>query len=92
MINVAGLKCFPEEVEAVLRELPEVKLARVFGKENARVGAVPVAEIVPADPASPPKTAALVAHCRRCLAGYKVPLEFRIVESVPLTPSGNIQR
>ena len=92
VINVAGLKCFPEEVEAVLRELPEVKLARVFGKENARVGAVPVAEIVPADPASPPKASALVAHCRRCLASYKVPLEFRIVESVPLTPSGKVQR
>jgi long-chain acyl-CoA synthetase len=92
VINVAGLKCFPEEVEAVLRELPEVKLARVFGKENARVGAVPVAEIVPADPAAPPKTAALVAHCRRCLASYKIPLEFRIVESVPLTPSGKVQR
>lgn len=92
VINVAGLKCFPEEVEAVLRELPEVKLARVFGKENARVGAVPVAEIVPTDPAAPPKTAALVAHCRRCLASYKVPLEFRIVASVPLTPSGKVQR
>jgi long-chain acyl-CoA synthetase len=92
VINVAGLKCFPEEVEAVLRELPEVKLARVFGKENARVGAVPVAEIVPTDPAAPPKTAALVAHCRRSLASYKVPLEFRIVESVPLTPSGKVQR
>jgi long-chain acyl-CoA synthetase len=69
-----------------------VKLARVFGKENARVGAVPVAEIVPADATAPPKTAALVAHCRRCLASYKVPLEFRIVESIALTPSGKVQR
>ncbi len=92
VINVAGLKCFPEEVEAVLRELPEVRFARVFGKANARVGAVPVAEIVPADPAAPPKNSALVAHCRRCLASYKVPLEFRIVASIPLTPSGKVQR
>lgn len=92
VINVAGLKCFPEEVEAVLREHPGVRLARVFGKENARVGAVPVAEIVPADPAAPPKNSALVAHCRRLLASYKVPLEFRMVEAVPLTPSGKVQR
>ena len=92
VINVAGLKCFPEEVEAVLRELPGVRLARVFGKENARVGAVPVAEIVPTDPAAPPKTSALVAHCRRLLASYKVPLEFRLVASIPLTPSGKVQR
>jgi long-chain acyl-CoA synthetase len=92
VINVAGLKCFPEEVEAVLREHPGVRLARVFGKENARVGAVPVAEIVPSDPGAPPKTPALVAHCRRSLANYKVPLEFRIVAAVPLTPSGKVQR
>jgi len=92
VINVAGLKCFPEEVEAVLRELPDVKQVRVIGKENARVGAVPVAEIVPADFAAPPKTSALIAHCRRSLASYKIPLEFRIVASIPLTPSGKVQR
>ncbi len=92
VINVAGLKCFPEEVEAVLRELPGVRHVRVFGKENARVGAVPVAEIVPADPAAPPKPSALIAHCRRSLASYKIPLEFRIVESITLTPSGKVQR
>lgn len=92
VINVAGLKCFPEEVEAVLRELPEVRFVRVFGKENARFGAVPVAEIVATDPANPPKLSALAAHCRGALARYKVPVDFRLVESVPLTASGKVQR
>jgi long-chain acyl-CoA synthetase len=92
VINVAGLKCFPEEIEAVLCELPEVRRARVTGKPNARFGAVPVAEVVPRDPAHPPKISALAAHCRGALARYKIPVEFRLVESVPLTPSGKIQR
>lgn len=92
VINVAGLKCFPEEIEAVLQELPDVRRARVLGKPNARFGAVPVAEIVPRDPLQPPKIAALAAHCREALARYKVPVEFRLVESIPLTPSGKIQR
>ncbi len=92
VINVGGLKCFPEEIEAVLNEVPEVRRARVFGKANARFGAVPVAEIVPRDPAHPPKISGLAAHCRGALARYKVPVEFRLVESVPLTPSGKIQR
>lgn len=91
-INVAGLKCFPEEIEAVLCALPEVRLARVSGKANPRFGAVPVAEIVPRDAANPPKISALAAHCRASLARYKVPIEFRFVASVPLTPSGKIQR
>lgn len=92
VINVAGLKCFPEEIEAVLCEVPEVQRARVSGKANARFGAVPVAEIVPRDPANPPKISALAAYCRGALARYKVPVEFKLVESVPLTPSGKIQR
>jgi long-chain acyl-CoA synthetase len=92
VINVAGLKCFPEEIEAVLNEFPEVQRARVLGKPNARFGAVPVAEIVPRDPAQPPQISALAAHCRRALARYKIPVEFRFVEHVPLTPNGKIQR
>jgi acyl-CoA synthetase (AMP-forming)/AMP-acid ligase II len=92
VINVAGLKCFPEEIEAVLCEVPEVRQARVSGKPNPRFGAVPVAEIVPRDPANPPKISALAAYCRGALARYKVPVEFRMVESVPLTANGKIQR
>jgi len=92
VINVAGLKCFPEEIEAILCEVPEVGWARVSGKPNARFGAVPVAEIVPRDPTNPPKISALAAYCRGALARYKVPVEFKLVESVPLTPSGKIQR
>ena len=59
---------------------------------KCRLGAVPVAEIVPRDPANPPKISALAAYCRGALARYKVPVEFKLVESVPLTPSGKIQR
>jgi long-chain acyl-CoA synthetase len=92
VINVAGLKCFPEEIEAVLCEVPEVLRVRVTGKLNPRFGAVPVAEVVPRDLANPPKISALAAYCRGALARYKVPIEFRLVESVPLTASGKIQR
>jgi long-chain acyl-CoA synthetase len=92
VINVAGLKCFPEEVEAVLATVPEVKLARVFGKPHPRVGAVPVAEIVPRDPAQPPRTSALESYCRASLARYKVPVEFRVVSTLPVTASGKVKR
>ncbi|MBV9658367.1 MAG: acyl--CoA ligase [Verrucomicrobia bacterium] len=92
VINVGGLKCFPEEIEAVLNACPGVAAARVFGKENARFGAVPVAEIEPRNPAQPPKAFALAAACREALARYKVPVDFRFVERIPRTASGKIQR
>jgi len=92
VINVAGLKCFPEEIEAVLCDHPAVAGARVYGKPHERVGAIPVAEIVPKDPATPPTILSLSSHCRAKLARYKVPVEFRMVESLPKTASGKIKR
>ena len=92
VINVGGLKCFPEEIEAVLNELPGVAASRVTGRENARFGAVPIAEIEPRDPARPPSPGEMASHCRRALASYKVPVSFQIVENVPRTASGKIQR
>ncbi len=92
VINVAGMKCFPEEIEAVLCTIPGVRLARVSGKANDRVGSLPVAEIVPVDPANPPAIADLVARCRAELALYKVPARFDFVKRLPMTASGKIRR
>ncbi len=92
VINVGGLKCFPEEIEAILSEVPGVAAARVVGRENARFGAVPVAEIEVRDSQNPPSAGQLATYCRRALAGYKVPVSFQIVERIPRTASGKIQR
>ena len=92
VINVGGLKCFPEEVEAVLCEWPGVAAARVSGRENARFGAVPVAEIEPRNPADPPRVSDLSQYCRKALASYKVPVAFSFVEQIQRTASGKIKR
>ncbi len=92
VINVGGLKCFPEEIEAVLGEFPGVAAVRVYGKENARFGAVPAAEVELLNPAQLPKSSELAAYCRRRLAGYKVPVAFGFVERITRTASGKIKR
>lgn len=92
VINVSGMKCFPEEIEAVLTQHPGVAAARVTGRPHARVGAVPVADVVPRDPTRPPATRDLAAHCRAALARFKVPVEFRVVAALPLTASGKVKR
>ena len=92
VINVGGLKCFPEEIEAVLCEVPGVAAARVSGKENARFGAVPVAEIEARDPSNPPRASELSSYCRKALASYKVPVAYSVVEHLPRTASGKIKR
>ena len=92
VINVGGLKCFPEEIEAILCEVPGVAAAKVSGKENARFGAVPVAEIEPCNPADPPRVPDLSRHCRKALASYKVPVAFAFVDHLTRTASGKIKR
>lgn len=91
-INLAGMKFFCEEVEAVLDAHPAVRRSRVSARAHPRLGDIPVAEIVAADPAQPPGQAALVAWCRDRLPTYKIPRELRIVTALPTTPTGKIAR
>ena len=91
-ISMAGMKFFGEEVEAVLATHPGVRESRVFAQEHAHLGEIPVAEIVPEDPASPPSRQVLAAHCRAALPGYKVPREFRVVAALPRTATGKLAR
>jgi acyl-CoA synthetase (AMP-forming)/AMP-acid ligase II len=79
VIFVAGLKFFPEEVEACINEFPGVKESRVFGTPHAQLGQVPRAEVVFATPS--PDVDGLRRHCARVLSPYKVPAEFTVVEA-----------
>ncbi|MDH5427963.1 MAG: acyl--CoA ligase [Nitrospirota bacterium] len=92
VINVGGLKCFPEEVEGVLLQHPSVRAARVLGREHPGLGAAPMAEIVPRDPSQPPSVVDLRRHCQRQLAAYKIPFTYQFVSTLPLTSSGKILR
>ncbi|TLD68837.1 acyl--CoA ligase [Phragmitibacter flavus] len=92
VINVGGMKCFPEEVEAVLCGHPAVKEARVSAMAHATFGAVPAAEVVPEEGASPPRSAELMGWCRKELSGYKVPMRYTMVAELPKTASGKLQR
>jgi len=91
VINVGGSKCFPEEIEEVLRRHPGVAEARVRGEEHARWGMWPVAEVV-ARNGHAPRAEELAAHCRGVLASYKVPVRFTFVTSLPRTASGKLRR
>ena len=91
-ISMAGMKFFAEEVEAVLDAHPDVRESRVLAREHAHLGAIPVADVVPEDAATPPTRAALTAHCRERLPGYKIPREFRVMETLPRTSSGKVRR
>jgi long-chain acyl-CoA synthetase len=91
-INMAGMKFFGEEVEAALDTHPAIAASRVSARLHPHLGEIPVAEIVIETGAEAPDRKTLAAHLRGRLAGYKVPREFTVVDALPRTPTGKIQR
>jgi acyl-coenzyme A synthetase/AMP-(fatty) acid ligase len=99
IINVGGLKIYPEEVEAVINADPRVRMSLVKGRRNPITGSVVVAEVVLADEhgAVNPETAEsvkndLLAACRRTLAAHKVPAMLRFVPALEMTAAGKLVR
>ena len=90
VIFVAGVKFFPDEVEACINAFPGVTESRVIGEPHPRLGQVPRAEVVLADGGC--DLDALKAHCVRALSSYKVPLQFTVVSAIARTPGGKILR
>jgi fatty-acyl-CoA synthase len=50
-----------------------------------------VAFVVP-HPGRPVDVSELVSHCRGLIAGYKVPKEIHLTDTLPLTATGKVQK
>jgi len=99
VINVGGLKVYPEEIEAVINAHPWVRMSLVRARRNPITGAVVVADVVLAEespgatrPASEELTRELLSNCRQSLAAYKVPTMIRVVQGLDVSPSGKLVR
>lgn len=97
VIVVGGAKVFPKRVEEILRRVPGVAEARVYGLPSAITGELVAAEIVLAEPlpeATSPdqvRTAAL-AVCRESLEPQSVPRVLDIVKQIATTAAGKTPR
>src|SRR6185369_8900868 len=91
VINRAGMKIYPAAIDAVLLEHPEVAEAYACGLADRilgeRVGACVVAR-----PGMQPSEADLLAFCRKMLAPYQCPDRIKILESIPKTSRGKVNR
>lgn len=99
VINVGGLKVYPEEIEAVINAHPWVRMSLVRSRRNPIIGAVVIADVVLADgnarrprPSPEALTRELLQGCRRSLAPYKVPATIRVVPGLEVSASGKLVR
>jgi long-chain acyl-CoA synthetase len=91
-INVAGKKVQPAEVEAVLREMPGVRDARVLGATDPQRGEQVVACIVCDRIGRPPAILAVRRFCSARLAAHKIPRVVVCLDAWPLTARGKVDR
>jgi oxalate---CoA ligase len=89
LINRAGEKISPREIDEVLLRHPAVAEAVAFGTPHPTLGEEVAAAVVLHGDASEQD---LLAHCRRHLAAFKVPRRLHIVEAIPRTATGKVQR
>ncbi len=90
MILVSGFNVYPNEVEAAAVQHPDIVEAAAVAIPDARSGEAVRLVVVSRNPAL--DAAAVIAHCRTLLAGYKVPHEVVFRDSLPRSNVGKILR
>lgn len=90
-IITGGENVDPVEVEAVLDRLPEIKRSAILGIEDSEWGQKVVA-FIEATSKKNIDTEKITVHLRKELSGYKIPKEIYVIDEIPVTSLGKIQR
>lgn len=89
LINTAGKKVNPREVEAVILQIAGVREAKVYGEPAGARGEVVAAAIV----ALPDVTREQVReYCRTRLSLHKVPRIVKLIDEMPVDERGKVKR
>lgn len=91
LINAAGYKVWPHEVEQVLEAHPAVKEAAVVAISDDYRGQSTRAYVA-LRPGAAATESELIDYCRRGMAAYKYPREVEIVHALPRSATGKLLR
>jgi long-chain acyl-CoA synthetase len=91
LILRGGFNIFPRDVEDVLLEHPAIAMAGVVGRPDERLGEEVVA-FVSLRPGGEATPAEITEFARERLAAHKYPREVTILDAVPLTSVGKLDR
>jgi acyl-CoA synthetase (AMP-forming)/AMP-acid ligase II len=93
IINVGGLKVYPEEVEAVINRHPGVRMSMVRARKSPITGALVVADVVlHGEPDRDDARREILTICHEHLPSHKVPAVIRFVPSLAVAAAGKLNR
>jgi len=82
IINVGGEKVYPQEVENVILEIPNVLDVMVYSEDNALTGKIVCAKIKYSGDESKTEVVQLIKkYCRTKLESFKIPIKIVLVEN-----------
>jgi acyl-CoA synthetase (AMP-forming)/AMP-acid ligase II len=97
MIVSGGVNIYPQEIENLLVNHPQIMDVAVLGMPNPDFGEEVVAVIEPTKPAPGEEplsadslTAAISAYCKANLAAFKCPKRIILMENLPRLPNGKL--
>jgi long-chain acyl-CoA synthetase len=91
LILRGGFNVFPRDVEDVLLSHPQVAMAGVVGRPDTRMGEE-VVGLVSLRPGATADADELIRYARSRLSAAKAPREIRILDTIPLTSVGKLDR
>jgi fatty-acyl-CoA synthase len=92
MINAAGYKVWPAELEATLYKHPQIKEVAIISSPDKRRGETVKAVVVPAEEARGKITPEeIIAWSREHMAAYKIPRIVEFADALPRSATGKIQ-
>ncbi|MFD5028670.1 amino acid adenylation domain-containing protein, partial [Streptomyces sp. NPDC058373] len=91
-VKVRGFRIEPGEIEAALRQHPDIADAAAAVREDAEGTARIAAYLVPVEGRTPPTSRDLRDLVRRSLPDYMVPAAFVTLDALPATASGKLDR
>jgi amino acid adenylation domain-containing protein len=89
-LKINGVRVEPGEIEAALVNHPEIQRAAVVARDDASGSKTLVAYLV--QNGRPPAASTIRSYLRESLPDYMIPSRFAFVASLPLTPSGKVDR
>jgi acyl-coenzyme A synthetase/AMP-(fatty) acid ligase len=99
VINIGGLKVYPEEIEAVINRHPQVQMSLVRTKKNPITGALVVADVVRKNGSNGGRELSssaiqedILLLCREALSPHKVPAAINFVPELTVGESGKVMR
>jgi fatty-acyl-CoA synthase len=91
MINAAGYKVWPAELEATLYKHPDIREVAVVSAPDERRGETVKAYVVLREGATGTTAPSLIDWCREHMAAYKVPRHVEFLDALPRSGTGKIQ-